>query len=66
MDGKQLQVASDGVRPDNVDVLYGFPLGGAKVDLAIAACRSPKALGLKFWRIDAAGARPLTDVTDAA
>jgi 3-phytase len=40
LDGKRLQVISSGARPNNVDVLYDFPLGGSKVDLAIAGTRS--------------------------
>src|SRR5688572_14174277 len=62
MDGHVLQTVSDGCKPDNVDVLYGVPLAGTKADLAVAACRDPKSLGLKFWRIDPA-TRTLTDVT---
>lgn len=62
MDGHPLQTVSGGCRPDNVDVLYGFPLGGKKVDLALAGCRAVGSLGLKVWRIDA-DTRRLSDVT---
>jgi 3-phytase len=62
MEGKPLQTASPDCRPDNVDVLYGFPLGGKKTDLAVAACRGHKSVGLKVWAIDP-DARRLTDVT---
>ncbi len=62
MDGKALQTVSEGSRPDNVDVLYGFGLGKEKVDLAVAGCRAAKSLGLKIWRIDA-DTRRLTDIT---
>jgi 3-phytase len=63
MDGRQLQVVSDGARPDNVDVVYDFPTGGGgHADLAIAGCRDSKAPGLKVWRIDAE-TRRLSDVT---
>src|SRR5256885_2032975 len=33
MDGHERSVVSDGARPNNVDVLYGFRLGGKSVDL---------------------------------
>jgi 3-phytase len=62
LDGRQLQVASDGARPNNVDVIYDFPLGGVKADLAVADCRGAGSVGLKVWRIDPA-TRGLADVT---
>ncbi len=52
LDGKRIQLISDGSRPNNVDVLYGFPLGGRAVDLAVAGTRSRSRPGLAFWRID--------------
>jgi 3-phytase len=52
LDGKRLQVVSDGARPNNVDVIYGFPLGGSKVDLAVAGTRSKAKTGVTLWRID--------------
>lgn len=61
-DGTPLQLASDGCRPNNVDVLYGFVLDGRKVDLAVASVRRPKAEGVKVWRIDP-DARRLIDIT---
>ena len=64
MDGRERQVAGRGLRPNNVDVLYGFTLDGRQVDLAVAECRSPKALGVKVWRIDAMDGT-LHDVTAA-
>ncbi len=62
MEGKDLQLVSDGCRPDNVDVLQGFRLGDRVVDLAVASVRAPKSAGVKVWRIDPA-TRRLTDVT---
>jgi 3-phytase len=62
MEGHPLETVSEGCRPDNVDVLYGFALGGKKVDLAVAGCRGSRSLGLKIWRIDS-DTRRLTDVT---
>lgn len=53
MDGKERQRVSDGCRPNNVDVLYGFPLGGRVVDLAVASTRASRSPGVKVWRIDA-------------
>jgi 3-phytase len=63
VDGGLLAVVSDGCRPNNVDVLYGFRLDGAQVDLAVATARDPKARGLKVWRIDS-HSRTLTDVAE--
>ena len=62
MDGKDVQLVSDGCRPDNVDVLYGFRLGDRVVDLAVASVRARKSSGVKVWRIDPS-TRRLTDVT---
>jgi 3-phytase len=62
MDGGIHQVISDGSQPNNVDVLYGFPMGSNTVDLALAAVRKKGACGFKIWAIDA-GRRELTDVT---
>jgi len=61
MEGKDLQCC-DGCRPNNVDVLYGFTLGGQVADLAVASTRASKACGVKVWRIDPAKRR-LTDIT---
>jgi len=61
LDGKRLQVVSDGSRPNNVDLLYSFPLGGQSVDLAVAGTRSKSGQGLAFWKIEPA-TRRLTEV----
>ena len=64
MDGSDQELVSDGVKPNNVDVLYGFRLNGRKVDVAVASVRgSKKGMGVKVWTIDAA-TRRLSDVTD--
>jgi len=47
--GKRVQAISEGSRPDNVDVLYNFPLDGRSVDLAVAGSRSKQAPGVKVW-----------------
>ena len=52
LDGRQLGLVSDGSRPNHVDVLYDFSLGGRSVDLAVAGCRSDSAPGVKAWVID--------------
>ena len=62
MDGTERQLVSKRCRPNNVDVLYGFKLGGRVVDLAVASVRASKSRGVKVWRIDPA-AGTLTDVT---
>lgn len=61
MDGSEHQLVSDGVRPNNVDVLYGFKLDGRTVDLAVAGARASNGRGMKVWAIDAA-ARSLSEV----
>ncbi|TAL01743.1 MAG: phytase, partial [Verrucomicrobia bacterium] len=65
LDGTPNELVSDGSKPNNVDVFYGFKLDGRTVDLAIASVRGgKKASGVKVWAIDAA-TRRLSDVTDA-
>jgi 3-phytase len=62
LDGKRLQVVSQGSRPNNVDVLYGFPIAGQPVDLAIAGTRTQGKYGMAVWRIDPVK-RELTELT---
>jgi 3-phytase len=62
MDGSEHQVVSDGVQPNNVDVLYDFRVDGRTRDLALATVRADNARGVKLWMIDAA-TRQLSDVT---
>ena len=57
MDGKRLQIVSDGARPNNVDVIYDFPHDGATIDLAVAGTRKKTSFGIGFWRIDRASRR---------
>lgn len=63
LDGTIRQVVSDGCKPNNVDVLYGFRLGTNIVDLALAGVRRKGALGFKVWAIDALSGH-LSDVTE--
>src|SRR5439155_5084990 len=64
MDGSEHELVSDGTKPNNLDVLYGFKLDGRTADLAVASVRGGKnGTGLKLWAIDAASRR-LSDVTD--
>jgi 3-phytase len=65
LDGRLLSTASPGSRPNNVDVVYGFPLNGHPVDLAVAGCRGLSSRGVKMWAIDPR-TRGLTDVTAGA
>lgn len=58
LDGRVLQVLEDG-NLNNVDVRYGFELGGAAVDLAAASNRSTG--GISVYRIDP-DERQLADV----
>jgi 3-phytase len=55
--GKRIQEISAGVRPNNIDVIYGFPIHGGPVDLAVAATRAEGKQGVGIWRIDAANRR---------
>jgi 3-phytase len=52
LEGVLLQVVSDGARPNNVDVIYDFPLNGNPVDLAVAGVRKPEGFGVAIWVID--------------
>jgi 3-phytase len=52
LDGRRLQVVSDGSRPNNVDVIHDFPLGGQTIDLALAGTRRETRYGMMVWRID--------------
>lgn len=68
-DGAEHQNVSEGARPNNVDVLYGFPLGGRPTDLVVASVQGSKKTttggagrGVKVWAIDPA-TRQLSDVT---
>jgi 3-phytase len=51
-DGDLHQVVADGSRPNNVDVLYDFVLGGVPVDLAVASCTAEEQPGVKVWVIE--------------
>jgi 3-phytase len=50
--GKALQTIDGLDRPNNVDVEYGLPLGGARVDIAVATERLKRRL--KVYKIDPA------------
>jgi 3-phytase len=52
LDGRQLSVASPTALPNNVDVIYGFPLGQKPTDLAISLCRDKKLPSVRVWKID--------------
>jgi 3-phytase len=54
LDGTPVEMVADGAQPNNVDVLYGFPLAGQRVDLAVASTRGPGRRGVMIWRIDLA------------
>jgi len=52
IDGRQLSVASPAAHPNNVDVIYGFPLGQKPTDLAISVCRDKQCPCVRVWKID--------------
>jgi 3-phytase len=61
LQGQEIQrIAPDNIRYNNVDIIYGFELGGQKVDLAIASDRANDTLGI--FKIDPT-TRQLTDIT---
>ncbi|HKC47544.1 MAG TPA: phytase [Gemmatimonadales bacterium] len=62
MDGSEQQVVAPEARPNNVDVLYDFPLHGRHVDLAVAGVQAESSRGVKVWVIDES-TRHLLDVT---
>jgi 3-phytase len=75
--GRQIQhlAAPAGPRPgdepgrfNNVDIVYGFPVGGKKVDIAVTSDRGRDII--RAYAIDPAAARrhtaPLTEITDPA
>jgi 3-phytase len=73
LEGRRIQLVSDSSRPNNVDVLYGFPLEGRTVDLVVAGTRSRSRPGIAFWQIDPdsrrlseVGAVPAFNVFDGA
>jgi len=57
LSGHRLQAIDPDSKPNNVDLRYGFPLGGTTVDLIAAA-----GYGMRFYTIDPA-TRMLTNVT---
>jgi 3-phytase/alkaline phosphatase D len=64
LDGKEVQrITPEEIRYNNVDLVYGFELGGQSVDLAVASDRRNDTLAV--WAIDPA-TRQLKDVTAKA
>ncbi|HMP16389.1 MAG TPA: phytase, partial [Gemmatales bacterium] len=54
LDGREVGVASPKAHPNNVDVIYGFPLGQKPTDLAISVCRDKQCPCVRVWKIDPA------------
>lgn len=64
LNGNEIQsLTPDGIRFNNVDLIYGFELDGEAVDLAVFSDRENDTLAI--YRIDA-DTRTLTDVTAAS
>ena len=53
LDGREVQVVDPEIRINNIDLRYGFALGGKKVDLLAAADETNRAL--RFYAIGAEG-----------
>lgn len=60
LEGQLLQSLPDG-RLNNVDVRYGFPLGGQEVDIVAASNRSTHSISI--YRVDV-GSRTLVNIAD--
>ncbi len=64
LDGQEVQrIAPADIRFNNVDLVYGFMLGGEKVDLAVASDRRNDTLAV--WSIDPTTQR-LTNITSSS
>ncbi len=61
LQGRLVQLVSKIDQPNNIDVAYGFPLGGKRIDIAVATERY--ASRLRIFRIDPSRLR-LEDITD--
>lgn len=62
---KQAILPVEGMRINNVDLVYGVPMAdGSKADMVIAADRGLDLI--RFYRIDPTAAEPLMEVTDPA
>lgn len=54
-DGLLLKHYADGTQVAGIDVLYDVPMGDkGPVDVAVAACQTDQADGLRVWRVDPA------------
>jgi 3-phytase len=63
MDGLLQKVYDDDdFRPNNLGLIYDFPLNGAETDLALVSCTTPDSAGVKVFKIDPAKRR-LTEIT---
>lgn len=62
LDGSQLAVASPAAHPNNVDVIYGFPLSHKPTDLALSVCRDKDCPCVRVWKIDSS-TRTLQEVS---
>ncbi|MFO0957841.1 MAG: phytase [Isosphaeraceae bacterium] len=58
LEGKPSRSSPTGAHPNNVDVIYDFPIAGRDrpVDIAVAGVRSKGRLGMAFWIIDSPSA----------
>ena len=52
LDGTERGVIARGAKPNNVDVLYGFRIGAARLDLAVMTTRAEHARGIQIFAID--------------
>ena len=62
LDGRKVGVVSPASCPNNVDLLYGFPLNFVRTDIALAVCREKDNPCVRAWKIDPK-TRTLSEVT---
>lgn len=62
LDGRKVGVVSPASCPNNVDLIYGFPLNYVPTDIAFAVCREKDNPCVRAWKIDP-NTRSLAEVT---
>ncbi len=55
--GRIVQTISENFHPNNVDLLYDFPIAHRRTDLAVASTRAAGREGIKIWSIEPASGR---------
>lgn|GEM_PF-5678094 len=67
LSGQELQTVNPGnIRYNNIDVQYGFTLGGQKIDIAVASDRNNDKLAIFKINPNATNGNYLEDITDSS